>query len=400
MPILLIVGCFSVFLLFSLAIRNQINILGNPSDKMMLGFFSAIIASNLFHGYLSGIKYSMSSFFPIIVGYTLVIHSITDKKKLWSFVVLLICLSSILASEGLLQHTTGFAHGGLPPIVEKTTSLDGDMLAVERIRWYGVFNDPNDYGMVLILVVPLIFELMFRGNYLIAFVSISLILPAIFYTNSRGTILAGLVSVCTYFVLRYKSYKGLAIGGVIALLLFAFGPSRISSISGKEASAYGRISAWYEAYQMFKENPFFGVGHNMFTDHHWLTAHNSYVLVMAELGVVGLFFFTGLIYHPLYWLWQHVFVRQAHSISKTDLGLISAIYASLGGILFSMFFLSRSYMLLPFLMFALATASTRIFSEKNESMMFDESNAKHFRNIAILTFVQILFINIVVKVFI
>ncbi|MBV5283942.1 MAG: O-antigen ligase family protein [Paludibacter sp.] len=400
MPILLIVGCFSIILMFLLSVKNEINLLGNSSDKMLLGFFAAIIVSNLSHGYLGGIKYSIASFFPIIVGYTLVIHSVIDKKKLWSFVVLLICLSSILAYEGLLQHTSGSAHGGLPPIVERATSLEGESVGVERIRWYGVFNDPNDFGMVLILVVPLIFELMFRGNYLFSIVSMSLILPAIFYTNSRGTILAGLVSVCAYFVLRYKSYKGLAIGGFIAFLLFAFGPSRISSISGKEASAYGRISAWYEAYQMFKENPFFGVGHNMFTDHHWLTAHNSYVLVMAELGAVGLFFFTGLIYHPLYWLWQNVFVQQAHSISKTDLGLISAIYASFAGILFSMFFLSRSYMLLPFLMFALASASTRIFSEKKETMMFDGSNAKHFRNIAILTFVQILFINIIVKIFI
>src|SRR3546814_14440394 len=38
---------------------------------------------------------------------------------------------------------------------------------------------------------------------------------------------------------------------------------------------------------MFLANPVFGVGAGNLTDHTWLTAHNSLVLVLAETGIVG-----------------------------------------------------------------------------------------------------------------
>ena len=191
-------------------------------------------------------------------------------------------------------------------------------------------------------------------------------------------------------------------GGVaLATVLFTFGPSRLSTISGEEASAHGRIDAWYEAYQMFKNNPLFGVGQGRFTDYNNLTAHNSYVLVMAELGVVGLFFFTGLIYHPIYWLWRHVFTPQDLPFDSADLGLISALYASLFGVLAAIFFLSRSYMLIPYMLIALVAAASRIISrEHGVSEISMSLPPRHFRNIAVLTLAQIIIINIVVKVFI
>jgi hypothetical protein len=38
---------------------------------------------------------------------------------------------------------------------------------------------------------------------------------------------------------------------------------------------------------MFKSAPLFGVGFGRFTDFHDITAHNSFVLCLAELGLVG-----------------------------------------------------------------------------------------------------------------
>jgi hypothetical protein len=46
---------------------------------------------------------------------------------------------------------------------------------------------------------------------------------------------------------------------------------------------------------MLKKSPFFGVGYRVFTDHHELTAHNSFVLCFAETGMVGYFFWLGLL---------------------------------------------------------------------------------------------------------
>src|SRR3546814_16694190 len=64
-------------------------------------------------------------------------------------------------------------------------------------------------------------------------------------------------------------------------------PTRMQELDAGESSAYGRIESWYDGIQMFLANPVFGVGVGNFTDHTWLTAHNSFVLVLAETGIVG-----------------------------------------------------------------------------------------------------------------
>src|SRR3546814_19551279 len=64
-------------------------------------------------------------------------------------------------------------------------------------------------------------------------------------------------------------------------------PTRMQELDAGESSAYGRIESWYDGIQMFLANPVFGVGVGNFTDHTRLTAHNSFVLVLAATGIVG-----------------------------------------------------------------------------------------------------------------
>src|SRR5258705_278562 len=93
----------------------------------------------------------------------------------------------------------------------------------------------------------------------------------------------------------------LAIVGVIVAVVFLnFGSSsRINEIDSKEQSAQGRIAAWSEGLQMFKRNPVIGVGYGMFTNSYPLTAHNSFVLSFAETGLIGAYFWVGLLYVSL-----------------------------------------------------------------------------------------------------
>ena len=57
----------------------------------------------------------------------------------------------------------------------------------------------------------------------------------------------------------------------------------------QDESNAGRLDAWSAGLGMFRQQPFFGVGYNMFTDHNEITAHNSFVLCFAELGLFGYF---------------------------------------------------------------------------------------------------------------
>ncbi len=398
-PLLMVIGVVSLLILgFGAVSRKFPNIFTGQIEKTMFGLTAAVLLSHISHGYIGGAIDSFNKFLPTITGFLLVISYINSRQRLKLFIMLILGLTLFLAYEGWLQHTTGFAHGSLEALIENKEQLEGSSIKVTRIRWYGVFNDPNDLGLALVLVIPFLLNMLLQRNYMLPLLALPTIITAIYYTNSRGTILAGLVGISSYFVIKYRSTKGVMIGIVFASALFLLGPSRMSSISAAEESAYGRIEAWYEAYQMFKSNPLFGVGYGAFTDYHDLTAHNSFVLVMAELGFTGLFFFIGLFYFAYYWLWQNIMKNKSGQIYGVDLGLISAAYASLTGMMTSMFFLSRAYILLPFMMLALVISITRIIEQDipSKDLKIIEP-PRHIRNILILSVLQIIAVYILVK---
>ncbi len=399
-PILFVFGVISILFLGAGVISNRFtNVLNGQTEQMMFGFVVAIVLSHLSHFYIGGATDSFNSFLPTMTGFFLVICFIDSRKRLNVFLLLLIFLTTYLAYEGWLQHTTGFAHGGLEPLYEKEMLPEGESILVPRIRWYGMFNDPNDLGLALVVVVPFLLDMLLQRRLIIPLVSLPFITVAMYYTNSRGTVLAGLVAIASYFVIRYRSLYGALAGGLFAVVLFLFGPSRMSSVSASEESAHGRIDAWYQAYLMFKSNPLFGVGQGMFTDYNPLTAHNSFVLVMAELGFVGLFFFTGIFYFPYNWLWNNLFSTAETTLSQEDVGIVSSVFASFNGMLVAMFFLSRSYTMIPFILVGLATAMTRVFDDELNlgAIKTIEEKPRHFRLILGLTVLQIIGINIIVK---
>lgn len=397
-PLVLVTGVISIlFIVFGAVAGRFPSVLSGRTERMMFGFLAAIALSHLSHFYIGGAIDSLNSFLPTITGFFLVISFVDSQKRMNIFFILLLLLTAFLAYEGWLQHLTGFAHGGIEPYYEKNMTVDG-IIRVSRIRWYGMFNDPNDLGMALVLAIPFLLNVLLQRRYLVPLTLLPLLSGAIYFTNSRGTLLAGLVSIISYFIFRYRSAKGAVYGGMIAFVLFLFGPSRIASISAEEDSAYGRIQAWYQAYQMFKSNPLFGVGKGMFTDFHIIVAHNSFVHVMAELGFIGLFFFTGLFYFPFNWLWKNMLQPKDVIFSQDDIGVISSCFASLTGIMAAMFFISRSYMLIPFMLVGLTSSVTRVIDNKYSlGMILEGKPLVHIRNILVLTCLQILAINILVK---
>src|SRR4029077_21098071 len=97
-----------------------------------------------------------------------------------------------------------------------------------------------------------------------------------------------------YFVRRY-GYRGLIFGALFALPVLGFGGR-----AGEEAdsSSLERIGLLYEGMDMIRAYPVLGVGVNQFMDHAFgaMTAHNSYVLAAAELGLPGCLLWTMLVY--------------------------------------------------------------------------------------------------------
>ena len=405
-PILFVVGLISLIALFFSGVTGRIELFKNKTDVMMVGFASAIAMSHLSHGWFGGLQKSLVGFFPTFACYFMVAHSLNTKRKISIFIILLVLLTTFLAYEGWLQYERGYADGGVTPIHQnlfnKTTGeiegkMEGEMEGgINRIRWYGMFNDPNDLGLVFVLVLPFILDMIFNKKLILPFFCLPFIGTAIYLTHSRGTLLASLASIFCYIVIRYKSYKGIILGIIVSALLFTLGSHGNIQISSSEESAHQRLDVWYEGFQMFKANPFFGVGHDRFIDFNasGITAHNSYMLVLCELGFFGLFFFIGLIYIPVHWLLKRLFC----SHDENSRGQLSSLAAALIGMLTAMFFLSRSYVFAPFMMIAICTAWMN--SDDNNHGNENDSYIKHLKRIFIIAVSIVIFINIFVKILI
>jgi len=72
--------------------------------------------------------------------------------------------------------------------------------------------------------------------------------------------------------------------------VFILGMVALDFTGGRGISAADgadRLEAWANGLEMFKSAPIFGIGFNGFADVYEITAHNSFVLCLAELGVLG-----------------------------------------------------------------------------------------------------------------
>ncbi|MCA9399827.1 MAG: O-antigen ligase family protein, partial [Candidatus Omnitrophica bacterium] len=131
-----------------------------------------------------------------------------------------------------------------------------------------------------------------------------------------------------------------------------------------EASASSRIELWYGGILLLKANPLFGAGYDRFMEDLPQTAHNSYILAAAELGLFGIFFWIVLIYSSF---------KGLSMIINTDERLYNyalAVQSSLVGFCAAAFFLSRTYTVLPYLLFALSGSLMYIAKQRNNELDF------------------------------
>jgi len=238
-----------------------------------------------FGGWWGGIVPALERLVPPILLFVILTGCVRSVRELRQYSFVIIVCASILVLHGHLQRTTGSGWTGQPMIQG-------------RITYSGIFNDPNDMGLLIVLAIALsIFHLRSpHGTFvrILLYGSVGWLLYGVYLTDSRGTMLSVLV-VLGLEVWRSYGKTLVMVGAACAIpVLLAF--TRLAELDAEEASAGNRVDAWYEGIQMLIDNPIFGVGWGMFSDYHTLTAHNSFVLAMAELGMLGYTFWFALVF--------------------------------------------------------------------------------------------------------
>ena len=344
------------FLSLRLALTKASDLARLPHNRMMLGLFAAIVLSHLANAYVGGAIHAFQMFLVNVLTYFLVVNIVNSERKVRIILWVLILLTAVLAVQGIQQAATG-------------TGWAGQDLVYGRITWIGIFNDPNDLALTFIMVIPLLLAYLvseaFIGFKWIALLLLGVLTYGTFLTNSRGAMLALMAAVGFFFIKRSRHrLLGGLLGGTAAAAVFLFGPSRMGMISANEESAAGRLDAWYYGFQLLKHNPFFGAGQDMFTNDYPLTAHNSFVLAFAELGLVGFFIWIGLLYTGY----------RALSVVQTQRGVLTpyayGLQASIIGFCVGAFFLSRTYILIPYLLVALSGAVSGVVARQTPALTF------------------------------
>jgi len=232
-----------------------------------------------------------------------------------------------------------------------------------RITYVGFFNDPNDLAMFFIMNIPIMMYMSLTASNFITKLTFFVIAMTLFYgvflTNSRGGLVGLMALIMTFIYFRYGKIKTFFLGAITLPAAYV-AMSMFRTIDSKEESAYGRIEAWYEGIQMFKYRPLFGVGKGGFIEHHKRTAHNSYVLMLAELGALGylmwfmLIALTLLMLIKVFTLEKSRFKEKEHIIN--DIFLAKCLFLSFIGFLATAFFLTRTFVVFLYVFIGLAVA--------------------------------------------
>lgn len=337
-----------------------------PQHRLLLALAFAMFVSVLLTGWMTGAVGAVIEFAPTMILYYLVATSVDSVKRFRDIAIVLTVVCCVMALHGSEQalHEAGVGWTG-------AKMIDG------RITYLGFLNDPNDLAMAFVMALPLTIYLaatpgawLFRALWAAA---AALILYGIYLCNSRGSLLALGAMLFAYAVRRYGWVRSLIVAPMLGLPLIFLAPSRISQISADEESAAGRIEAWYEGFEMFKSRPIFGIGKGLFTDHNPLTAHNSFVLAIAELGVVGYFVWLAIVVLSGLMLYRLLLTPEPSADSPgaalqdpspgsamagwNDWQRVAVtLMYSYVGVMVAVFFLSRTYTPILYLLFGLIVA--------------------------------------------
>ena len=333
-----------------------------PQNVLLLLFLLAMMFSKAVNGWVGGAIPVFREFAPVLLAYFLLANAVSTRSRMVIAMTVFALCGFILALHGIGQSISGIGWTGIE------VSKGG------RIQYVGIFNDPNDLGMLFVMCVPMAAYLAGRGGWmglkrLFWAVVVAVLVYGIYLTDSRGTLLA-LVAIFGIYVWLRRGVWVASVLGAIALAGMMLLPSRLQEMEVSEESAMDRVYSWYEGMQMFRNHPIFGVGKDAYTDMYQLTAHNSLVLVLAELGFIGFTLWIAFMGYTMMMLFAAVRPPTPAQVValgpepdpamigewRQDRAVAIVLLLAFCGFIVAAFFLSRTYVVTLYAFVGLAVA--------------------------------------------
>jgi putative inorganic carbon (HCO3(-)) transporter len=294
-------------------IINRRHLLYSVQTYLLLGFTVAIALSKVANGWYGGAIVAWKIFLPCVGVFFFIVANVTTPRRLKILALTIVGSSLVVVIEALCGYYFGF-RGEAFVLTQGLFVHDEFAGQFNRLRGAGYLSDPNDFAQVLLIALPLLFLAWRRGkdalNSALVLAPAAVLLWAIYLTHSRGA-LVGLAVLAVMLIRKRIGTTGslvLTSASFVGLLALNFTGGRLISAS----AGADRLWIWASGLQMFKHAPVFGVGFGNFTEFYEVTAHNSFVLCLAELGLVGSLIWVALLVTTFMGL-NRIIKRQAKS---------------------------------------------------------------------------------------
>ncbi|GBD86135.1 O-Antigen ligase [bacterium BMS3Abin03] len=311
--------------------------------------------------------------------YYVFIRSLTDFKVIESVVDYFSFTIIFQGIFSIIQFTTGnpldfFSTGRGAQGMLKF----GDTVLFNRA--FGTVGKPNSFAA---FIVPIIFILLalylfYPVKRKLRLFGLTLGLIALILSFSRGGWLSfALALVFILFMAVRKGFLNFSTvfkyGIVLTLLIIPFSPYIVTRIfGGDHNAALSRIPLMKISLNMFLEHPFVGVGINTFRSviHHYTTSpdlkdiylnevHNQYLLILSEIGIIGLIFYLNFLYRIFKALIRSSSISSCDFCIYLGYGLSAGFFATLIHMNVDIFNSALNFHTL-FMMAGLATACIKL----------------------------------------
>ena len=228
-------------------------------------------------------------------------------------------------------------------ICERPGPFSTNSVGHGRVRYRGILEDPNELALVLVIALPFAMTTFAQRrslpSLLLLIAAFAITLPVVVWTGSRTGQLAFVAVVAVYVIQR------VGVKGILAAAVLAAPALLLGGRSGDEADASSmeRLEAWSAGMDMFKSSPIWGIGKSQFIEHHNITAHNTFVLESAELGLIGIALWVGVFYTSFKIVLLAVGRYRSRPDGTLPYAWARALLASLCGIAVGTSFLSLGY---------------------------------------------------------
>ena len=277
-----------------------------PHEVLVLALLLWTAISSLFNGFTAANVEYVVFYFKAFVLFKLVLALMSgDLARVRSFVRMLSALVLLLTVEVIWHRYSADGRGWAG---QTLSWIDPSVLEAGgkgRARWIGIFDGPGVFCVLFTIVVP--FALVRTGKHyrtssrVAAMLVLALLLVATYFIGSRGGMVATLAIFGLWFLIKSKlSLRAMIACGVLGMGVLMIAPSHLTTVRDSQNSTQYRVEMWAEGLEMMKLNPLFGIGRGNFKAYtSKLIAHNSFVEIGGETGIVGLLIYTALVYFCL-----------------------------------------------------------------------------------------------------